>query len=161
MTGPFPTSPSFSGYNAPSRIECDVYDLEVEGEIPADLNGSWYRCGPDQQYPPHLGDDIYINGDGMISMFRIEDGHVDFKMRYVQTERWKAERAARRSLYGKYRNPWTDSPEVKGKSRGTANTTPVWHGGRLLVLKEDHVPMEVDPDTLATRGEFTWNGKLR
>ncbi len=161
MTTTFPTSPSFSGYNAPSRIECDIYDLEVEGVIPPELNGSWYRCGPDPQYPPHLGDDIYINGDGIISMFRIENGHVDFKMRYVQTERWKAERKARRSLYGKYRNPWTDSPEVQGKSRGTANTTPVWHGGRLLVLKEDHVPMELDPDTLETRGPFTWNGALR
>ena len=50
---------------------------------------------------------------------------------------------------------------MRGKSRGTANTTPLWHGGRLLVLKEDHVPMQVDPDTLATIGPFDWHGRLR
>ncbi|MBU0835250.1 MULTISPECIES: carotenoid oxygenase family protein [Pseudomonadota] len=161
MTKLFPDGLSFSGYNTPSRIECDIYDLEVEGDVPPDLNGRWYRSGPDPQYPPYLGDDIYVNGDGMISMFNFENGHVDFKMRYIQTERWKAERAARRSLYGKYRNPWTDKPEVAGKSRGTANTAPIWHAGRLLVLKEDHVPMAVDPDTLATLGDFTWNGQLK
>jgi carotenoid cleavage dioxygenase len=161
MTRPFPDTTWFTGYNEPFRMECDVFDLVTHGAIPPELNGTWYRCGPDTQYPPHLGDDIYVNGDGMISMFRIENGHVDFKMRYVRTERWKAERAARRSLYGKYRNPYTDSAEVRGKDRGTANTTPVWHGGRLLVLKEDHVPMQVDPDTLETIGPFTWNGKLR
>ena len=101
MTKLFPDGLSFSGYNTPSRIECDIYDLEVEGDVPPDLNGRWYRSGPDPQYPPYLGDDIYVNGDGMISMFNFENGHVDFKMRYIQTERWKAERAARRSLYGK------------------------------------------------------------
>jgi len=50
-----------------------------------------------------------------VSLFRFENGHVDFKMRYVKTERWKAERAARRSLYGLYRNPFTDDRSVQGK----------------------------------------------
>lgn len=157
----FPATPTFTDFDAPVRIECDIYDLEVIGDLPRELEGSWYRCGPDTQYPPHLGDDIYINGDGMTTLFRFSDGHVDFKSRFVQTDRWKAERAARRSLFGKYRNPFTDKPEVKGLSRGVANTTPLWHGGRLLVFKEDDVPWELDPDTLATVGAFTWNGKLR
>ena len=44
---------------------------------------------------------------------------------------------------------------------GTANTNVVFHGRRLLVLKEDSRPMEVDADTLATRGEFDFAGTLR
>ena len=112
MTTAFPASPDFSGHNAPARIECDIYDLVVEGTVPAELNGSWYRSVPDPQYPPRMGDDTYLSGDGMVRLFRFENGHVDFKMRYVQTERWKNERAARRSLYGLYRNPYTDDPSV-------------------------------------------------
>jgi carotenoid cleavage dioxygenase-like enzyme len=100
MTAPFPKTPGFSGPNRPFRAECDIFDLEIEGEIPRQLNGSWYRVGADPQYPPHLGNDIFINGDGIISMFRFENGHIDFRMRYVRTERWTAERAARRSLFG-------------------------------------------------------------
>lgn len=157
----FPQTPTFTGFDAPSRIECDVWDLEVEGDLPLDLNGSWYRCGPDPRFPPRRGDDVYINGDGMISMFRFESGSVDFKSRYVRTARFLAERKARRSLFGDYRNPYTDDPAVAGLDRGTANTTPLWHGGHLLALKEDSLPYELDPDTLETRGVFDWNGKLR
>jgi len=161
MSKPFPNSMDFGGYNAPSRVECDVYDLVIEGEVPEEINGSWFRSIPDPQYAPMLGDDTYLSGDGMVSLFRFENGHVDYRMRYVQTERWKNERKARRSLYGLYRNPYTDDPSVRGKSRSVANTTPIFHGGRLLALKEDARGWELDPVTLATRGEWDYHGKLR
>ena len=168
MSTPFPNSMDFGGYNAPSRVECDVYDLVVEGKVPQEINGTWYRSIPDPQYSPMLGDDTMLSGDGMVSLFRFENGHVDFKMRYVQTDRWKHERKARRSLYGLYRNPYTDDPSVRGAtkgtskgSRGVANTTPVYHGGRLLALKEDSRGWELDPVTLETRGEWDYHGKLK
>ncbi|PZN33066.1 MAG: carotenoid oxygenase, partial [Proteobacteria bacterium] len=161
MTHPFPDTPDFRGHNQPSRVECDIYDLVVIGEIPHEIDGAWYRSIPDPQYPPMLGDDTYLSGDGMVSVFRFQKGHVDFKMRYVQTERWKNERAARRSLHGLYRNPYTDDPSVRGKGRGAANTTPIFHGGRILAAKEDSLPWEVDPHSLATVGEWNYHGRLR
>lgn len=161
MTSPFPHTPSFKGYNAPSRIEADIFDLEIEGTLPADLNGDWYRMTPDPQYPPRLGDDFFISGDGMISRFRFDRGHVDFRSRYVHTERFLAERKARRGLFGAYRNPFTDDPSVRTVDRTVANTSPLWHGGRLVTMKEDGRPYEIDPETLETRGRFDWHGKLR
>jgi carotenoid cleavage dioxygenase-like enzyme len=165
MTKPFPESMDFGGYNAPSRIECDIYDLVVEGTLPEEINGAWYRLVPDPQYPPMLGHDTYLSGDGMMTVFRFENGHVDYKSRYVQTTRWKNERKARRSLYGLYRNPYTDDPSVQAPdmnhSRGVANTTPVYHGGRLLALKEDSRAWELNPHTLETIGEFDYGGRLR
>jgi carotenoid cleavage dioxygenase-like enzyme len=162
MARPFPDTMDFTGFNEPSRIECDLRDLVVlEGEVPAEINGRWYRSTPDPQYPPMLGHDTYLSGDGMVSMFTFENGHVDYKSRYVLTERFKNERAARRSLYGLYRNPFTDDPSVRDKpGRSTANTTPVYHAGRLLAAKEDGRPIELDPATLETRGEFDFGGKL-
>lgn len=161
MTKPFPDTIAFTGYNAPSRVEADIFDLEVHGDLPAELNGCWYRMTPDPQYPPRLGDDIYLSGDGMISLFRFEDGHVDYKSRYVRTERFLAERKARRGLFGVYRNEFTDDPAVAGVDRTVANTSPVWHAGRLFATKEDGLPYEIDPITLETRGRFDWNGGLR
>ena len=161
MTTPFPDMMDFQGHNAPSRIECDIYDLVVEGTLPAEFNGNWYQSVPDPQYPPMLGTDTYLSGDGMVRMLHFENGHVDFKQRYVQTERWKLERKARRSLFGLYRNPYTDDPSVRGKRRGAANTTPVFHGGRLLATKEDSRPWELNPHTLETVGEWDYDGKLR
>ena len=161
MAKPFPNTMDFAGWNAPSRIECDIYDLVTEGELPEEINGNWYRSIPDPQYSPMLGDDTFLSGDGMVSLFRFENGHVDFKMRYVKTERWKAERAARRSLYGLYRNPFTDDPSVRGKPRNVNNTTPIYHAGKLLALKEDSHAMELDPQTLETIGEFDYDGRLK
>jgi len=162
MTRPFPQTMDFSGYNAPSRIEADIYDLEVVGEIPAEINGRWYRATPDPQYPSSIEDDTYLSGDGMVSMFKFENGWVDFKSRYVMTERLKNDRKARRSLYGRYRNPYTDHESVQNTpGRSTANTTPVFHAGKLLATKEDGRPIELDPDTLETRGEYDFGGKLR
>jgi carotenoid cleavage dioxygenase len=151
----------FAGHNEPMRIECDIYDLVVEGEIPAEINGVWYRSVPDPQYPPLHGDDVFISGDGMVNAITFENGHADYKLRYIMSERLKNDRAARRSLYGKYRNPFTDDPAVKGKDRGVYNTTPIFHGGRLLALKEDNVAMELDPHTLQTRGRYDFGGKLK
>ena len=65
----FPDVPTFRGFQAPGRFEGEVRDLEVvQGEVPSDLNGAFYRVGPDPQYPPLLGDDIPLNGDGMVSI---------------------------------------------------------------------------------------------
>jgi carotenoid cleavage dioxygenase len=161
VTKPFPNTAAFSGYNAPSRIEADIFDLEVQGELPAALNGAWYRMTPDPQYPPRLGDDIYLSGDGMMSAFYFEDGHVDYKSRYVRTERFLAERKARRGLFGAYRNRFTDDPAVDGMDRTVSNTSPVWHGGRLFATKEDGLPYELDPETLETIGRFDWHGRLK
>ena len=156
----FPDLLLYRGYSAPSRIEADVYDLEVEGTIPAALRGTYYRAAADPQYPPLLGTDVFINGDGMIHMVRIADGHADLKTRYVRTEKLAAERAARRALFGAYRNPYTDDPSVAGVNRGTANTSVCWHGGRLMALKEAERPMLLDPDTLETLGPWDFDGRL-
>jgi carotenoid cleavage dioxygenase-like enzyme len=157
----FPDVPTFRGFQAPGRIEADVWDLEVvQGAIPADLDGAYYRVGPDPQYPPLLGDDIFLNGDGMVSVFRFADQRVSFRCRYVRTPKFLAERAAGRALFGAYRNPFTDDPSVSGISRGTANTNILWHGGRMLALKEDSHPVEIDPLTLDTIGPWDFSGAL-
>jgi carotenoid cleavage dioxygenase-like enzyme len=157
----FPDSLVYKGYSAPVRMECDVYDLEVEGEIPRELDGAYIRACADPSYPPLLGSDIFLNGDGMLHQVRLQDGHADLKTRYVRTEKFKLEHAARRALFGAYRNPFTDDPSVAGKNRGTANTSAFWHAGRLFALKEDSRPTLIDPVTLETRGSYDFDGRLQ
>jgi carotenoid cleavage dioxygenase-like enzyme len=157
----FPDEPGFAGRFAPVRLEGEIRGVEVtQGEIPASLRGTFYRVGADPAWPPFVERDFYFNADGMVAMFRFENGYCDFRSRYVRTPRFAAEREARRSLFGAYRNPFTDDPSVAGLSRGLANTNVYWHGGRLLASKEDSAPIQIDPDTLDTVGEFTWDGDL-
>lgn len=145
----FGSHPMFQGFGRPVRQEVDLRDCEVEGQLPTDLEGSFYRIGPDYQYPPHLPN-IPFDGEGHLCLFRFSGGRVDFRSRYVHTERYMAQAAAGRALYGTYRNPFTDEPAVAGLSRGTANTNVFHHHGKLMVLKEDSPPVVMNPHTLET-----------
>ena len=156
----FPNSPSYTGAFAPVRVEADVGDLEIEGDVPADLDGAFYRVQPDPKFPPLLGDDIAFNGDGMISMFRFRNGRVDFKQRWCHTDKWELEEKAGKALFGAYRNPLTDDPAVKGQYRGTANTNAYFHGGYLFGLKEDSPAVAMDANTLETFGYHDFDGQV-
>ncbi|MEZ5893298.1 MAG: carotenoid oxygenase family protein [Parvularculaceae bacterium] len=155
----FPQNPGFTGTLRPGRLECDVCDLEIEGEVPAALNGTFHRVHPDGQFPPKFEDDQFFNGDGMVTLFRFNNGRIDFKQRYAQTDKWKLERAAGKSLFGAYRNHLTDDDAVKGKIRGTANTNVMVHAGKLLAMKEDSPALLMDPLTLETFGYTDFGGR--
>jgi len=148
------------GFNSPTRFEADVYDCEVWGQIPTDIEGTFVRMQCDFEYRPPKNEWMTgFNGDGHISRFRFANGSVDYKGRYVKTQRIMAERAARKRLFGVYRNHFTDDPSVANISRSAANTHSYWHGGKLFVLKEDSLPWTVDPHTLETLGPWDFNGK--
>lgn len=160
MTKPFPKTPTFMTIDEPFRFEGELFDLEVEGEIPEALHGTFYRVGPDQQFPPKMGDANPFNGDGIVTAFRFANGHVDMQHRYVRTHRFNAERAARQGLFGDYRNPFTDDPSVQGVQRTVSNTNVVLHNGVLLAMKEDGPPYAMDPHTLETKQLWDFEGQM-
>ena len=146
-----------------NRSENTLYDCEVDGDIPDDLDGAFYRVGPDAQYPKptSLEHDIAFDGEGHASVFRIQNSHVDYMSRWVKNDRWKAQHKARKSLYGVYRNPYTDDPSVRNLSRATQNTQVWYHNGRVLAMKEDSMPAALDPHTLETLdGNYRFDGKV-
>lgn len=159
--GAFPQTIHFIGTNTPRRVELSVRNLAVEGEIPPEIDGMFFRAVPDNAHAPLFEDDIALNADGMIARFRVSGGSVDFDIRYVETERYLAEKDARHALFGRYRNPFTDDPSVAGKDRTLANTTPVWHGGRLFMTKEDGRAYRIDWRDLSTIGKWDFGGRYR
>lgn len=158
----FPQTANFTGIFAPSGIEADVPRLDVvDGGVPQDLEGAFFRVAPDPQFPPLAEDDIWFNGDGMVSRFGFRDGTVSLKQRWARTRKFEAERAAGKALFGAYRNPLTDDPSVAGEVRSTANTNVIVHAGKLLALKEDSPPVWMDPETLATIDPvYTFGGRM-
>lgn len=161
----FTDGPAPRGYFAPLRFEADIFDCEVEGRIPRELNGAFVRVGGEYFYPPSRADDSPFSTDGFISRFRIADGNVDFKARWIRTPRFLNNLAARRQLYGVYRNPFTADPSNQYADKpflGTVmNTAPIAHHGKLYALKEDAHPYEIDPNTLETLGPWNFGGKYK
>ncbi|WP_226015765.1 carotenoid oxygenase family protein [Novosphingobium sp. FKTRR1] len=161
MTG-FPQDPNYIGLNTPLGTEFDFTALPVEGTIPPEVTGTFFRAVPDPAFAPFMEDAAAIlSADGMVSAIRFGDGTASAAARYVATQRHQAEVAAGHALFGKYRNPFTDKPEATGLDRTVANTTPVWHAGKLLMTKEDGRPYRVDPTTLETLGRYDFGGLLR
>jgi carotenoid cleavage dioxygenase-like enzyme len=89
-------------------------------------------------------EDIHFNGDGSVSAFRFENGHVDFRQRYVHTDRFKA-----------------DNEMVKGIIRTASNTNIIFWRGVLLAIKEDGPPFAMDPVTLETIGRYDFDGQVQ
>ncbi|EAS33836.3 lignostilbene dioxygenase [Coccidioides immitis RS] len=156
----FPATEVFHGFNRPSRIEGDVQNLEVTGQIPTDIDGTFFRVQPDHRFPPVYDSDIHFNGDGNVTAIRIANGSAHFKQRYVHTDRYDAESKAGKALFGKYRNPYTDNEAVKGVIRTAANTNIFFWRGMLLATKEDGPPYAMDPDTLETIGRYDFEGQI-
>ena len=158
----FSEGPARAGFFSPERFEADVYDCEVEGLIPPELDGAFVRVGGSWFYPGKNGDTNPFSAEGYVSTFRIRKGIADYKGRWVRTPRFLNNLAQRRQLYGRYRNPATNDPAYQKPDQpylGTVqNTAPLAHGGRLFTLKEDALPYELDPNTLETLGPWDFHG---
>ncbi|MGN5373574.1 carotenoid oxygenase family protein [Sphingomonas hankookensis] len=159
--GAYPDTVHFRGLNTPTGIEASAHDLRVEGTIPAEIDGAFFRAVPDPAFPPIRQDDVILSADGMINKIEFRGGRVSYAIRYVHTERFLAERRAGRALFGRYRNPFTNDPAAAGVDGTVANTTPVWHAGRLFMTKEDGRAYQIDPHTLDTVGKWDWDGAFR
>lgn len=108
----WPIATDLAGCAQPCRLEGEVADLVVLGEIPKQIEGNFYRVMCDPFVPPHPNN-IPLDGDGNISVFQFHNGRVDMKTKYIETERFKLERRANKALFGLYRNPYTHHPCVR------------------------------------------------
>lgn len=145
---------------APIDTEYDLTELPVTGDLPRELDGTLFRNGPNPQFPPldpmrHH----WFAGDGMIHSFTLRDRRASYRNRWIRTGKWVGENAAGRSLVSGFGGP--SVPGARVPDSGVANTNIVWHAGRLLALEEAHLPFEIDPTTLATRGVQSLEGALR
>src|SRR6201994_2987108 len=144
-----------SSNQAPIPFEADAPFLKITGELPRELNGTLYRNGPNPQFEAP-GAHWFV-GDGMLHAFHLENGRASYRNRWVRTPKWQAENDAGRALFGGFARKLADAPAALTDG-GVANTNIVFHGGRLLALEEAHLPTEIEPGTLATRGYCNFAG---
>ncbi len=160
MAAPYPDHPYLTGHHAPNRFEAYAPDLVVEGELPRDLAGVFFRNGPEPLYPTRGEEYHWFDGDGMVYAFHFEDGRVSMRNRWVRTEKFELERQAGKRLFGLFGSPVGADPAVVGKKYNTGNTNIILHGGKLLALMEGAAPVEMDPRSLETVGEETYGGSI-
>ncbi|SCO78536.1 probable lignostilbene-alpha,beta-dioxygenase and related enzymes [Fusarium oxysporum] len=145
-------SRDLGGPDMPIRLEGEIGDVMVRGTIPDSIDGTFYRVAGDHVTPvPEKHSPL--EGHGAVSAFRIHKGHVDFKIRYVQNDRYKVERANRKSMFVDIvGHPMENHPCVRAVTEQTSNINVIHWGGRLLALNEIGQAWTMDADTLETTG---------
>ncbi|CEJ42670.1 carotenoid oxygenase family protein [Umezakia ovalisporum] len=144
---------------APVKEEITADDLPVIGQIPQELSGMFLRISPNPLFPP-IGLYHWFDGDGMLHGVNIKNGQASYLNRYVETETLKIEKQQGKAIWpGLLNLPRFDSPyDIMIKN--PANTSVIWHSGKLLVLCEAGVPHHVRVPDLETVGAYTFNNQL-
>ena len=153
------TNPFLQGNFGPVRSEDDYAELRVIGALPRELNGTYYRNGPNPAFEPK-GRYHWFDGDGMIHAVTLRDGKATYRNRWVRSRGLDEERQAGRALYPGLLDisvAMTEAPQFKN----TANTNIVFHANRLLALMEGALPTQLQAGTLETLGEYDFKGKLQ
>jgi all-trans-8'-apo-beta-carotenal 15,15'-oxygenase len=144
----------FAYSSAPSEA-CSSYIVEdIEGEVPADLAGTFYKAGPGNFEREGRRYEHVLDGDGFIAAFRFKDGKVRYTGRFVETEYFleeqKEDKIKYRNVFGTQRKGGLLTNAFDLTLKNVANTNVLEWGGRLFALWEAGRPYELNPDTLET-----------
>lgn len=157
-----PATPTISGNFANQETEFDYWVENIEGKIPADFTGTFFRNGPGRLT---LGGEHVRNWfdcDGMIARTTFIDGKAHFANKFVRTKKYVDETAAGKFLYRGFGGAPKNGNFFKrfALPANPANTGLILHGGKFLAENEGGRPYSLDPATLDTFGEFTYDGAL-
>jgi carotenoid cleavage dioxygenase len=76
--------PYLSGIHRPMEEELTLPELKVDGQIPAALDGSYMRIGPNPYAPSAAGYHWFV-GDGMVHSIRLKDGKASYRNRWIRS----------------------------------------------------------------------------
>ena len=154
---------------APGLERCFLFDAmeesyELSGiteRLPEWLRGSYYVNGPARFERAGQRYRHWLDGDGMIRSLDFTDDGVRFTSRFVQTPKLQEEEAAGKFVYRGFGTSFPGDRLRRGMMLEPPVNVSVYRwAGRLLAFGEQSLPMELDPENLATRGEFDFGGRL-
>ena len=146
------------GLYAPVHDELDVC-LKLKGDRP-EVIGSYAQNNPNPQFKP---DGLYhwFDGDGMIHGVYFDGHEARYRNRYVMTDGFRLEAAAKKNLWRGILEP-IDFENPHGPDKDTANTDLIFHNGQLLATWWlSGQPYTIDPRTFETIGVSEINGPTK
>ena len=149
------TNPNLIGFeNVEEDFKPQV--LAIEGVIPKELSGTFYRNGPAKHERGAIRYQHLFEGDGMLQSFTIAEGKIVHQGKFINTPKFQQEQRANRLLYSgpdtKLSNPLSVS---NADTINTANTNVIAVGDDLWALWEAGSPTRVNPETLEYTGQVT------
>jgi len=141
--------------------ETDLARLRIEGTMPAELSGLFHRNGPAVFERAGVRYRHWFDGDGFIQRWRIENGSVRYRSRFIQTSKFKLEEPAGAFLLpaGGGGIPPV-APYSGSNSANPSNTSIIAMGLESWALWEGGSAMRIDPETLDTLGLVRFDSEV-
>jgi len=133
----------------------------IEGEVLRFVRGTYYLNGPARFSRGGFNYRHWLDGDGMVCSLHFAEDGVRFTSRFVRSEKLAAEEAAGRPLFRTFGTAFeSDLLKRKIMLESPLNVSIYPYAGAVLAFGEQGLPVELDPLTLETRGEFNFGGAL-
>lgn len=133
----------------------------IEGRVPAGLEGSLYRVGPGQKENHGVTLRHLFDGDAYVSGYSFRGGEVSLRARFVNLPEREEELAAGKMLYSEF---GTLPPDLQGPAitrwKNQPSVNVIDWDGRLLGLSEGGHPTAIDPVDLSFQSRWDFHGTL-
>ncbi|MEM8799930.1 MAG: carotenoid oxygenase family protein [Pseudomonadota bacterium] len=156
ISGATPVRGALGFQNAPQKPFSDIQMTLIHGRPPQDIEGVFYRNGPGQM---RRGADTighWFDGDGFIRAYRLTDGKLSLSGRFVETPKRSMDEKYGRFVTAGFGN--VGDPDIRVSSpddNNAANTSLLAVEDMLWALWEAGSPTELNPGSLATKGQLT------
>jgi beta,beta-carotene 9',10'-dioxygenase len=156
---PLPTTPmSHVGGFRSLENEIRVKELPLEGKLPNWLQGSLIRTGPAKWEVGEQAMRHWFDGFAMLHRFGFANGRVSYANRFLETRAYRAAQEDGEIVYSEFATDPCRSlfsrifSLFSPKISDNANVNLVELGERFIAMTETPIPVEFDPETLATAG---------
>ncbi len=146
------TEPGLIGF---ANIEANFAPskLKLEGKLPHDLKGVFYRNGPAKHERGDIRYQHLFEGDGMVQRFEIGNGEIYHFGRFLETSKYLAEEQVGEFLYAGPETRFKEKkPTINSDTVNVANINTLSVGNDLWALWEAGSASKIDPDTLEYQG---------
>src|SRR5256714_1335867 len=142
--------------------ECDLIVETAGNRLPDFIRGTYYLNGPARFGFGDLAYQHWLDGDGMICALRFEADAIRLKNRYIRSRKFEEERSAGQPLFRTFGTAFAGSRlnRVNNGLESPVNVSVYPFDGRLLAFGEQGLPCELSPETLETRWQFNFSGRL-
>ncbi len=147
----FKTDPDLIGF-ANTGQDFLPQQLTIEGKLPQDIQGCFYRNGPAKHERGNMRYLHLFEGDGMVHRFHFNKGELYHHGKFVQTPKFIKEQRVNKFLYSGPDSLLDNSLSVSHSDMiNTANTNVIAVGDDLWALWEAGSATALDAKTLATK----------
>lgn len=146
----------------PGHFEEQNCIVEPDSPLPDFLRGTYYLNGPARFGLHDLKYRHWLDGDGMVAALRFEQDSIHLTSRYIRSRKFVEEQNAGQPLFRTFGTSFANSRLNRAGNglESPVNVSVYPFGKSLLAFGEQGLPWELDPVTLETRGQFTFNNRL-